>query len=310
MSLLTPIYWMIGVLLAQVCVRILREGGEARWARSAFYGALAILFLVGDWLPVALAGALVLLIAVLAGFALPDRRAEIPAPRSLSISPRLLLPILAIPLLTLLLSLTLPRLHWDGAQPLAGQAGPLWALAIASVVGLALACTLTRESPWVAVERGGRLFEAIGWAVLLPLLLAVLGTLFGQVGVGTALASWLASWLPLDLPWVAIFAYGLGMALLTMAMGNAFAAFPVMAGGLALPFLIQAHGANPAPLAAIGMLCGYCGTLMTPMAANFNLVPVALLDLKDRHAVIRAQLPTALPLLGVNLILLGVLCLR
>jgi len=70
------------------------------------------------------------------------------------------------------------------------------------------------------------------------------------------------------------------------------------------------HGADPAPLAAIGMLSGYCGTLLTPMAANFNLVPVALLDLKDRNAVIRAQLPTALPLLAANLVLLGLLCFR
>jgi uncharacterized membrane protein len=100
------------------------------------------------------------------------------------------------------------------------------------------------------------------------------------------------------------------MALLTMAMGNAFAAFPVIAGGIGMPFLVSVHGADPAPLAAIGMLSGYCGTLMTPMAANFNLVPVALLDLADRNAVIRAQIPTAIPLLAGNLILLGLLCFR
>ena len=47
-----------------------------------------------------------------------------------------------------------------------------------------------------------------------------------------------------------------------------------------------------APLAAIGMLSGYCGTLLTPMAANFNLVPAALLELKDPNAVIRQQVAT------------------
>jgi len=52
------------------------------------------------------------------------------------------------------------------------------------------------------------------------------------------------------------------------------------------------------------MLAGFCGTLMTPMAANFNLVPAALLDLRDRHAVIRAQIPTAVPLFAVNALLL------
>ena len=43
-------------------------------------------------------------------------------------------------------------------------------------------------------------------------------------------------------------------------------------------------------MAAIGMLSGFCGTLMTPMAANFNIVPAALLELADRNAVIKAQI--------------------
>ena len=63
-------------------------------------------------------------------------------------------------------------------------------------------------------------------------------------------------------------------------------------------------GVIPAVVGAIGMLAGFCGTLMTPMAANFNLVPAALLDLKDQYGVIRAQVATALPLLIVNLLLI------
>ena len=98
-------------------------------------------------------------------------------------------------------------------------------------------------------------------------------------------------------------AYALGMTCFTMIMGNAFAAFPVMSAGIALPLLVQVHGADPASLAALGMLSGYCGTLMTPMAANFNLVPAALLELKP-YAVIRVQIATALPLLAANLVLM------
>ncbi|WP_333595055.1 5-oxoproline transporter, DUF979 family subunit, partial [Anaerospora hongkongensis] len=49
---------------------------------------------------------------------------------------------------------------------------------------------------------------------------------------------------------------------------------------------------------------GYCGTLMTPMAANFNIVPAALLDLPDKNGVIKAQIPTALLLLTVNVFLM------
>jgi uncharacterized membrane protein len=69
-----------------------------------------------------------------------------------------------------------------------------------------------------------------------------------------------------------------------------------------------ALGGDPARVCAIGMLAGFCGTLMTPMAANFNVVPANLLDLPDRKAalngVIRAQIPTALPMLGVNIVLM------
>jgi uncharacterized membrane protein len=220
-----------------------------------------------------------------------------------------LLPVLTIPALTIVLTLTLPHLELGGVA-FSKQAAALYGLACACIVALALALAITRETPGPALARGGDLLESIGWAVLLPLLLAVLGTLFARAGVGDALAQAIGTLMPLDVRWVAILAYGLGMALLTMAMGNAFAAFPVIAGGIGMPFLVSVHGADPAPLAAIGMLSGYCGTLMTPMAANFNLVPVALLDLADRNAVIRAQIPTAIPLLAANLILLGLLCFR
>jgi uncharacterized membrane protein len=97
------------------------------------------------------------------------------------------------------------------------------------------------------------------------------------------------------------------MAGFTMIMGNAFAAFPVLTAGIGLPILIRKFGGDPAVVASIGMLSGFCGTLMTPLAANFNLVPAALLELPDRYAVIKAQIPTALPLLIANVVLMYVL---
>ena len=97
------------------------------------------------------------------------------------------------------------------------------------------------------------------------------------------------------------------MALFTVIMGNGFAAFPVMTGGVGVPVLVGIYDANPAVMAAIGMFSGYCGTLMTPMAANFNVVPVALLELPDKYAVIKAQMPTALLMLVVNIVLLYLL---
>jgi uncharacterized membrane protein len=93
-------------------------------------------------------------------------------------------------------------------------------------------------------------------------------------------------------------------------MGNAFAAFPVMTAGIGLPIIVGRFGGNPEIMAAIGMLSGFCGTLMTPMAANFNIVPVALLELPDQYAVIKAQIPTAVPLLLVNILLMYFLVFR
>ena len=113
--------------------------------------------------------------------------------------------------------------------------------------------------------------------------------------------------LPLDTRAAAVVVYCFGMAGFTMLMGNAFAAFPVLTGGIALPILVGHFGANPAAVASLGMLSGFCGTLMTPLAANFNLVPPALLEIPDRYAVIKAQIPTALLMLATNMVLMYVL---
>ena len=102
----------------------------------------------------------------------------------------------------------------------------------------------------------------------------------------------------------------LGMALFTMIMGNAFAAFPVMIAAIGMPLLIKQYHGDPAIICAIGMLAGFCGTLMTPMAANFNLVPAALLELKDENAVVKTQIATAVPLLIVNIALIYFLAFR
>jgi uncharacterized membrane protein len=179
-----------------------------------------------------------------------------------------------------------------------------------SVAALALACRLTRATPLQGVREARRLIDAMSWAVVLPHMLAVLGLLFAEAGVGKAVAHVATTYLPLDSRLLACAAFCVGMALFTVVMGNGFAAFPVIAGGIGIPVLVGVYHANPAVMAAIGMFSAYCGTLMTPMAANFNVVPVLLLDLPDKNAVIKAQLPTALPLLGANIVLLYCLMYR
>jgi len=145
---------------------------------------------------------------------------------------------------------------------------------------------------------------------VLPQMLAALGAVFALGGVGDAVGELATHYLPLGSPLAAVAAYCLGMALFTAAMGNAFAAFPVMTAGIGLPLIVHRFGGDPAIMSAIGMLAGFCGTLMTPMAANFNLVPAALLELPDRNGVIKAQLPTALILLAANTALMAALVYR
>ena len=100
---------------------------------------------------------------------------------------------------------------------------------------------------------------------------------------------------------VGIIIYAIGMALFTMIMGNAFAAFSVITVGIGVPFILK-HGGNPAAIGALGMTAGYCGTLMTPMAANFNIVPASILEIKDKNRIIKTQLPMGLTMLVIHII--------
>jgi uncharacterized membrane protein len=177
-------------------------------------------------------------------------------------------------------------------------------LGLGAVLALGLAFSLTRARPVAAVDEGGRLLQLISWTLILPQMLAALGGIFAKAGVGEEVAKIVAVLLPVQHPLVAVVAYCAGMALFTIMMGNAFAAFPVMTIGVGIPFIVQAHDGNAALMGALGMLSGYCGTLLTPMAANFNIVPVRLLELKNDTAVIRAQAPFAAAIWFFNVVVM------
>jgi uncharacterized membrane protein len=152
--------------------------------------------------------------------------------------------------------------------------------------------------------------DSVGWAAVLPQMLAALGAVFAMAGVGEVVGGIAGQVIPDGNLFAAVAVFAVGMALFTMIMGNAFAAFPVMTAAVGLPILIQQYGGEPAIVCAIGMLAGFCGTLMTPMAANFNIVPAVLLDLKDQNGVVKAQVGTAVPLFFVNLLLIYFLAFR
>lgn len=304
-------YAIAGVLLlANAALTAMDSRRSGRWPTALFWGLFGTLFLAGDWLPAVWSGVLVLAMCLLGGLNLvmprpankPDQSRALEGARRLGI--KLFWPSLVIPGVTLLGALGFPFLERHGLTLVDPAKSTLVSLGIACIVAFVLACRLTREAPVQGLQESSRLMDSIGWAMLLPQMLATLGILFAQAGVGDAVADLVRQILPEGQRFWAIVAFALGMALFTVIMGNAFAAFPVITAGIGIPFLVEEYHSNIAVMAAIGMFCGYCGTLMTPMAANFNIVPAALLDLHDRNGVIKAQVPTALMVLLANIVLL------
>ncbi len=307
------VYLLAGAMFALAALTAARD----RRARSALFWALvAAEFLVGSRIGDRANGLILLALAGLAAAGLgrpaspSAAEMEARAERGRRHGLRVFLPALVVPAATVAGALLLPHLA-IGARPLAAPgAAALLALGLAAAGALALACLLLRPPPSVAMTGGAHLLEQVGWAAILPQALAALGAVFAAAGVARGVATLLAPVLPHAGALGAAALYSGGMAALTVVTGNAFAAFPVMAAGVGLPVLVARFGADPAAVGALGMLSGFCGTLVSPLAANFNLVPVRLLELRDRHAVIRVQAPTAAALLLVNTALLYLTALR
>lgn len=220
---------------------------------------------------------------------------------------KLFIPVLTIPVLTALCATLGPKIIIGGRPLLQVGSETIIGLAAAGIIAVFIGMRLFRlRTPLIALTEGRRLTEDLGWALVLPQLLSVLGLVFATAGVGTVIGDLVSKVLPKGALLPAVILYCLGMAVFTVIMGNAFAAFPVLTAAIGYPVLVSAMGGNPAAIFSIGMLSGYCGTLCTPMAANFNIVPVALLELKSNYAVIRQQIPTAVPLLVANIIIMYV----
>lgn len=313
MLALPQIYVAGGLFFAATAWFSARDVADPRRARSAaFWGLLAASFLFGDRLGDLGNGLLVLGLVVLAalglgGAAAPATSAEARRASALKHGDRLFLVALIIPITALLGTLAAKQTAW-GAKLIDPAQATLISLVLGVVIALVVMLLWLRPGLTTPLSEGRRLLSAVGWAAILPQMLAALGAVFLAAGVGKQVGQLFAAHLPLDSRFAAVAAYAVGMALFTALMGNAFAAFPVMTAAVGLPVVVHRFGGDPAVVCAIGMLSGFCGTLLTPMAANFNVVPANLLELPDRkaalNAVIRTQAPTALLLLVVNILLM------
>jgi uncharacterized membrane protein len=331
------IYVVVGLMFAAFAVLSgLDRNNPKALMNTVFWGLLAVSLLFGKWLGDLGNGVIVVAIVVMGGLVglglgkpatttLEERKAGAARHGNWLFGPVLLIPLITMvgtiaflkPIQTGLPAVDGPlngligALHTMLAPVIAEDKATVIALALACLIALVVALAWLRPPLLAPLNEGRRMMDSIGWAALLPQMLASLGAVFLMAKVGEVVGGAVTSAVPLDSALPAVIAYCVGMALFTIIMGNAFAAFPVMTAAIGLPFLILKFHGNPAAISAIGMLAGFCGTLMTPMAANFNVVPANLLELPDRNAplngVIRAQIPTALPLLAVNIVLMYLL---
>lgn len=176
-------------------------------------------------------------------------------------------------------------------------------LGFSSIIAIIIALIITKAKYKETKEDTSKMLMQIGSSSLLPQLLGALGAVFASAGVGQVIGQGVSAIVPPEAKVLGVIAYCLGMVVFTMIMGNAFAAFTVITLGVGIPFVI-ANGGNPAVIGALGMTCGYCGTLMTPMAANFNIVPAAILETKSKYTIMKTQAPVALALVVVHVILM------
>jgi len=311
MITLEHIYILMGALFAGIAVLSLRDRANGkRFGNALFWALFAASFLFGSYLSDFQNGLLVLALVIVGGFnflartapptTTPQQRAE----GATRYGNGLFAVALIIPLVALLGTVFLKD---------SGLVDPkqvtLICLGFGVVIALAAGYAWFKPPVLAPFQEARRLSDTIGWAMILPQLLASLGAVFAAGGVGKEVGVIATQYLPLGTPFAAVATYCIGMALFTIIMGNAFAAFPVMTAAIGLPLVVAKFHGDVTIMAAIGMLAGYCGTLATPMAANFNIVPAALLEIPD-YAVIRAQIPTAIPLLVVNILLMYFLAFR
>jgi uncharacterized membrane protein len=302
------LYTLAGAMFAAFALlSALDRSNPKRFGNAAFWGLMAVSLLGGDFIGDFGNGLLVLGLAGLAGFGFigrshpPTTSDEERETWSNRLGNKLFLPALIIPATALVGTLLYNYTPLGDTGLFEAKRETYVLLGLGVLLALATIFAWLRPPAIAPLQEGRRLIDAIGWAAVLPQMLAALGVLFAAAGVGTIIGELTQAIIPEGSIFLTVAVFGIGMAMFTIIMGNAFAAFPVMAAAIGVPLLIQGYGGDPAVIGAVGMLAGFCGTLMTPMAANFNLVPAALLELKDQYGVIRAQIATALPLLAVNI---------
>ena len=297
-KLLEVMYCIIGLISIYVAFKNLKDKENKNSVGSfVFWFDLGLMFVLGKWLP-ALGDGILLIILVLPPILKKVSPGNEPEPtldemeqNNKKIGAKVFIPAVCIGLFALLAA------FFTKISPLVGMS-----------VGVFVAVIILRiysksNTPSVFLKDCRRMMDVVGPLSMLPMLLAALGAVFTVAGVGDVISSLVSNIIPAGNVTIGIIVYAIGMAVFTMIMGNAFAAITVMTVGIGAPFVLQ-YGADPVVIGSLALTCGYCGTLCTPMAANFNIVPVAILEMKDKNGVIKKQVLVAVIMLVVQIVMM------
>jgi uncharacterized membrane protein len=299
--LMEIIYIACALMSAYIGLRALNDKEQKNRAGTAiFWLALAAVLGLGNFIPPIASGILVVIMTlppILNRVSIGVNK-EIPEEFKRKMADKLgnkiFIPALAMGILALVFGIALPNL------------GALVGLGFGILVSAIMILIMAKDKVSAIPSEGKKLLESVGPLAILPQLLASLGAIFAVAGVGEVIAGIVGNFVPEGNVTIAIIIYAVAMALFTMIMGNAFAAFSVITVGIGIPFILK-FGMDPNVIGIIGLTSGYCGTLLTPMAANFNIVPVAILEMNDKYGVIKKQLPIALVMLAAQIVLMIVM---
>ena len=296
---LNVVWIIIGLITIYAGIKnLLDKENPSRVGTAVFWCSFGVVCGFGTWLPAKVSGALVLIMCLPPIFKkvkigkVDNPTKEHTEQQFKKIGMKIFIPAFSVAVCSLFFALF-------------SNMSSMIAITIGVIVAMILliAYDSKQNKPVVFLNDSERFLGITGPLSMLPQLLGCLGGVFTAAGVGDVIAQLVEKVVPKGNVNVGIIIYAIGMVLFTMIMGNAFAAITVMTVGIGAPFVL-AYGANPVVIGMIALTCGYCGTLLTPMAANFNVLPAALLELKDKNAVIKAQAPIAIILLVTHIFLM------
>lgn len=300
-KLLEVLYFVIGLVTLYVAFRNLQDKeNKKRYGSFIFWFLLGLMFVIGPWIPPLYTGILMVLM-VLSPILKQVGAGSEPAPSNeeteknyKKIGMKIFIPALSIGVCALVFALVTPI-------------SPLVGMGVGVLVAFIMLLAYSKDNtPSIIMHDCRRMMDIVGPLSMLPTLLAALGSVFTAAGVGDVLSGLVANVIPEGNIVIGMIVYCVGMALFTMIMGNAFAAITVMTVGIGAPFVL-AYGADPVIVGSLALTCGYCGTLCTPMAANFNMVPVAVLEMKDNNGVIKNQILIAVIMLVIQTVMMIIL---